>query len=308
MPKWTKQPKLTNNSLPLIAENKKITSQEFNELTGIVNDNFDLTVAPADQVYGKQGENFVAIPSGSGDLQTVLDAGAGASGIDGVSIQTLTSVGSYAGVLSLDNLGQIAVSKGALGVDYKKGTLTVSDISSGLSYNEDIGGGSLITVVTLDNTGIKFTDAVSGLGAYYAADYSAVGLLNDRWIPDYGSIKNNFVTLGTTQTITGLKTFPNTVGITDIVPKTIAVGGNGGLTIEHPQDDAGSFSIAILSINGSTRSYFEFKKTGLSAVMSMLNNASAPPSFDNSRGNLYVEAGALKYRGTSGTITTIANA
>jgi hypothetical protein len=66
MPKWTKQPKLTNNSLPLIAENKKITSQEFNQLTGIVNDNFDLTVAPADQIYGKQGENFVAIPPSTG--------------------------------------------------------------------------------------------------------------------------------------------------------------------------------------------------------------------------------------------------
>jgi hypothetical protein len=183
MPKWTKQPKLTNNSLPLIAENKKITSAEFNELTGIVNDNFDLTVAPADQPYGRQGENWVELGDTSG-----------------------------------------------------------------------------------------------------------------------------FVTLSTVQTITGVKTFPNTVGITSILPKAVAVGGNGGLTITHPQDDAGSFSIAILSINGSARSYFEFKKTGLSAVMSMLNNASAPPSFYNSRGNLYVEAGALKYRGTSGTVTNLANA
>ena len=66
MAKWTKSAKQTNNSQPLIAVNKKVTAAEFNELTGIINTNFDLTVAPADQVYGRQGENWVGIPSGGG--------------------------------------------------------------------------------------------------------------------------------------------------------------------------------------------------------------------------------------------------
>ena len=68
MAKWTKQPKQTNNSLPLVAANKKITSAEFNELTEIINANFDATVAPIDVVYGRQGENWVGIPSGGGGI------------------------------------------------------------------------------------------------------------------------------------------------------------------------------------------------------------------------------------------------
>jgi hypothetical protein len=37
-------------------------------------------------------------------------------------------------------------------------------------------------------------------------------------------------------------------------------------------------------------------------------NAAAPTSNPSGGGVLYVESGALKYRGSSGTVTTIANA
>ena len=39
-----------------------------------------------------------------------------------------------------------------------------------------------------------------------------------------------------------------------------------------------------------------------------LANATAPSTSPAGMGQLYVEAGALKYRGSSGTVTTIANA
>jgi hypothetical protein len=299
MPKWTKQPKLTNNSLPLIAENKKITSQEFNELTGIVNDNFDLTVAPADQVYGKQGENFVAITAGvTPNLQAVLNEGSSAT----IAPSDLFAINSGGNTSNFQV--SFGVESSLTGGNFAINLLDVVTPANFLGLTFDGDGsisGTAGSVIFSDTRTVKTSILLDN---YTLSDYQA---LPENALITKGYV-DTFVTLGTTQTITGLKTFPNTVGITDIVPKTIAVGGNGGLTIEHPQDDAGSFSIAILSINGSTRSYFEFKKTGLSAVMSMLNNASAPPSFDNSRGNLYVEAGALKYRGTSGTITTIANA
>jgi hypothetical protein len=38
------------------------------------------------------------------------------------------------------------------------------------------------------------------------------------------------------------------------------------------------------------------------------NSASVPSSNPSGGGVLYVEGGALKYRGSSGTVTTIANA
>jgi hypothetical protein len=45
-----------------------------------------------------------------------------------------------------------------------------------------------------------------------------------------------------------------------------------------------------------------------SAKVFVANTTSAPASNPVGGGFLYVEAGALKYRGSSGTVTTIANA
>jgi hypothetical protein len=47
---------------------------------------------------------------------------------------------------------------------------------------------------------------------------------------------------------------------------------------------------------------------GGSGVLSMANATTVPTSNPTGGGVLYVEAGALKYRGSSGTVTTIANA
>jgi len=40
----------------------------------------------------------------------------------------------------------------------------------------------------------------------------------------------------------------------------------------------------------------------------LVSNGTAPGSNPTGGGYLYVESGALKYRGSSGTVTTIANA
>jgi hypothetical protein len=48
---------------------------------------------------------------------------------------------------------------------------------------------------------------------------------------------------------------------------------------------------------------------GTSAVTVLgIANGTAPSSSPAGMGQLYVESGALKYRGSSGTVTTIANA
>jgi hypothetical protein len=50
------------------------------------------------------------------------------------------------------------------------------------------------------------------------------------------------------------------------------------------------------------------KFTIRSDAVLLLANATAPGSNPTGGGYLYVESGALKYRGSSGTVTTIANA
>ena len=72
-----------------------------------------------------------------------------------------------------------------------------------------------------------------------------------------------------------------------------------------------------LRINGTARAYFDISGNvgigvstfGTSAAKVLgLANATAPTTSPAGMGQLYVEAGALKYRGSSGTVTTIANA
>jgi hypothetical protein len=47
---------------------------------------------------------------------------------------------------------------------------------------------------------------------------------------------------------------------------------------------------------------------GGKGVLGIANAATVPSSNPTGGGVLYVQAGALKYRGSSGTVTTIANA
>jgi hypothetical protein len=47
---------------------------------------------------------------------------------------------------------------------------------------------------------------------------------------------------------------------------------------------------------------------GGSRVVGIINATTVPTTNPTGGGVLYVEAGALKYRGSSGTVTTIANA
>jgi hypothetical protein len=69
-----------------------------------------------------------------------------------------------------------------------------------------------------------------------------------------------------------------------------------GSTLKHGMSSAGNLFIGIFT-------------PGASATNTVvLANATAPTSSPAGCGQLYVEAGALKYRGSSGTVTVIAPA
>jgi hypothetical protein len=68
-------------------------------------------------------------------------------------------------------------------------------------------------------------------------------------------------------------------------------------------------STACLTIDNSANVGIGVSTFGTSAAKVLgLANATAPSTSPAGMGQLYVEAGALKYRGSSGTVTTIANA
>ena len=72
--------------------------------------------------------------------------------------------------------------------------------------------------------------------------------------------------------------------------------GSGGINDRVILDSSGNVGIGVSTFGTSAA-----KVIGLA-------NATAPSTSPAGMGQLYVEAGALKYRGSSGTVTTIANA
>jgi hypothetical protein len=84
--------------------------------------------------------------------------------------------------------------------------------------------------------------------------------------------------------------------------KLLAAGASGVLTFQTNSNERARFDTAGNLLVGMTATATSSAKT------LHLANATVPTANPTGGGVLYVEAGALKYRGSSGTITTIANA
>jgi hypothetical protein len=74
----------------------------------------------------------------------------------------------------------------------------------------------------------------------------------------------------------------------------------GGFTVSAGTTAVQALTAAGFSIFGSMAT------TGATAPTLCIQNTTAPSAIPSGGGYLYVEAGALKYRGSTGTTTTIA--
>ena len=142
-------------------------------------------------------------------------------------------------------------------------------------------GGVAGTAMTLNSTGLGIGSspaANSSLTVYRANSNSALRVTN-------GPSSNNVgITL---ESLGGNVVLNNGNG-----PLEVSVGGSLRATI----DTSGNVGIGVSTFGTSAA-----KVLGLA-------DATAPSTSPAGMGQLYVEAGALKYRGSSGTVTTIANA
>ena len=88
-------------------------------------------------------------------------------------------------------------------------------------------------------------------------------------------------------------------------PYALKVPGIDG----HSLDAADGNPVDALFVDNSGNVGIGVSSFGTSAAKVLgLANATAPTTSPANMGQLYVEAGALKYRGSSGTITTLASA
>ena len=167
MAKWTKQPKQTNNSLPLVAANKKITSAEFNELTQIINDNFDATVAPIDVVYGRQGEDWVVIAAGGGltiaeiitGIEAIVDE---ANKLNYLSLKNRPDLSAYVTLGTSQTVTGLKIFRGTTTV---KGTASVQQQSESTPFIVSRTDDVLLTLVQQIGLGAVFCLRDNGTAA-----------------------------------------------------------------------------------------------------------------------------------------------
>jgi len=118
------------------------------------------------------------------------------------------------------------------------------------------------------------------------------------------SVVSAAVTNAVTSSTSSVITLANSQFLTSALTGVAPIVLNGFYSILNCVYDKPNSTLAALSVTGgSTGSidYFQY----VNADRLLMQNGSAPAANLTGGGILYVEAGALKYRGSSGTITTI---
>ena len=156
------------------------------------------------------------------------------------------------------------------------------------SWYDGAGG----TRMTLNSTGL-------GVGASPTAKISCAGYSSANQLPDISIVRSS--------SGTAVQTGPNIVFIDGT--------SNNSVTIQNSQGRFGVWNYGAgswnerLSVDSTGNVGIGVSTFGTSAAKVLgLANATAPSTSPAGMGQLYVESGALKFRGSSGTITTIAAA
>ncbi len=158
--------------------------------------------------------------------------------------------------------------------------------STGLGVGDTPASNTRLTIAAAsrlaDTTGQAYIRSTDAQAADIGAQLTLGGLFNASSHYAFGGIagrKEN----GTSGNVAGYLDFLTTTS-------------GGSLTSRMRIDSAGNVGVGVGTFGTSAA-----KVLGLA-------NATAPTTSPAGMGQLYVEAGALKYRGSSGTVTTLANA
>lgn len=107
-------------------------------------------------------------------------------------------------------------------------------------------------------------------------------------------------------------TVPNTTGTVALTASPVFTGTLTATTITSPSATAltiQSASTTAMTIDTSQNVGIGTTSVGGGVIVIAIANATTVPASNPTGGGiLYVQGGALKYRGSSGTVTTIANA
>lgn len=212
-------------------------------------------------------------------IQGLGDVGLGFTMYDNATTPT------RAGFIGTDQNGsQVASSKYDTQEDYTFLTSTLNSQVAMQYRNASANTGSSISV---GNAGMIVTDQNFHKGLVYALDYSVVGITDDRWIPDYGTVKalipanitasNGLIKTGSNIALGG--TFNSDIAITSSTNTFIvnavnaALLMNGDLAGEYQAIGSAGNAVSMVVKKGSLTSSIGIVATGGIVVTDFVNSS-----------------------------------
>lgn len=251
---------------------------------------------------------LVTITGGaSGNFGSGL-AGGGAINITGGAGNTLLASGTP---------GAIVISGGTAGITGQSGASVSVTASSAFAGATNANGGNL----TIQSGAGAFTGGIHGVVAINAPGTGGAGgayvTVSTAGTERMRVISNGEVLVGTAVSLGGKLNIASAAGVTSIVAT------NGSVSSFFGSGDGSSYtalgtnsnvplvvftnSLERMRLDTSGNLLVGVTAAGTTAAKVVgLANATAPTTSPAGMGQLYVEAGALKFRGSSGTVTTIA--
>jgi hypothetical protein len=192
-----------------------------------------------------------------------------------ISLWTQTSAGTMTKRYEIDSSGNSVWSVG--------GSTAMTLNSTGLGVGDAPAANTRLTLGSVNPTGLNLAFKTTGVTTGRVQTY----LSNTS-----GDLLSGIEGSTAGQTLTGSAAYSGFIGTFTNNPFYLVSNGLIRATI----DTSGNVGVGVSTFGTSAA-----KVLGLA-------NATAPSTSPAGMGQLYVESGALKYRGSSGTVTTIANA
>jgi hypothetical protein len=167
------------------------------------------------------------------------------------------------------------------------------------------------TVTAIDSSGIVF--AYNGIGSTFirnatSGNNSRIQVATTGTIIDSAIFNNTALTVQNTNATatSNLTSWLNSSGtVVASVTSAGAISTTQGVLTPNLQSTTGLTTIALIGNRNAQFGSATGSVGGGTAVIGIANASAVPTSNPVGGGILYVEAGALKYRGSSGTITTL---
>jgi hypothetical protein len=248
-------------------------------------------------------------PADTGGSVTSVAASGGTTGLTFSGSPITTS-----GTLTLG--GTLAIANGGTNATgFSGANLLVRTDSSNTALTQSSIGDDGTQVVINNPLNVNGVTNITGVTTITGAASGFVALFNATSCSLTPSTPGTIAlgrTTGTGTITVGQSTVSQTVAIASAVTasgstKTVTIGTNGAVGSTTTITVGSITGTSTTRLNGNVGLGVSTFGTSAANVLGMIN-ATAPTTSPAGMGQLYVDAGALKYRGSAGTVTTIAAA